>query len=304
VRSKLSSVVLIESPLQLINYLKLRNKYECDRVILRCNTSGNTHIQLKNLCERYSVKFKSCCFEEKGSFQYFYSFLRVALILFFERIFSKNIFICGDARSVVFKASRFFFWEKIILVDDGMYLYPYAKEYPFKLKGLSIYTSLPIEESSLYEVIESEPANIIGGVESADVFFIGSKVVDAGIITLDCFLNLMASVFHYFAPLNDGVFYYIAHRDESGKVLSEVCKIGFTVKTYTLPIEVEMIGADITPKAFVSFYSTALYNLSTTLNAEYFSVVIPSCDINKNVDAVIEIYELFKKLKSIEVKEF
>ena len=294
-------VAVMESPKQLLNFLCYVPNSRRYNIFVRCSNSDKTAAQMLSLAESRGLKAKYFFFGQRGSISYFASLFGLLLAVLQGRLlFGQSDLAMGDARSIVFALVKPWFWKKVSLVDDGMYLYAYIK-HARQMSGVTIYTNLPIAQSSKYEVVQLKCNKKSIAKESSSVAFIGSKVVDAGIISLESFELSMRHIFSYYHEKGFSRISYVAHRSETQVVLSSVARLGFVLIELDSTIEEHFSVVEQLPEVIASFYSTALYNLSCEYDGNFHSFRLKDQDLLWNNLSIQQVYELFDSSENIKV---
>lgn len=304
-------LVYVESPYQLenaIKYIKTFQKGEDVRIVVRNNSNATQLHQIQNLILSFELRNVSFIYLPGRGISRILLYPLALLIVFFKALFSKVVVI-GDARSVV--ASPLVkiteaFKKKIVLVDDGLYLLSFIKNI-FK-KSYTVYTRLPlksiIEENSstisfkLSEIQKFSCQNDFSG----RVNFIGMKISEIGFVSEEYYIDYLEKLRGEF---NGFSFYYYSHRGESSAKLSLIEKIGYKVVTPAVSIEMYLNEKGVYKGIYITFFSTALYNLSLMVNDGLFYYIKIKGDAfpNLQTDSVLECYKLFKSagLKELDI---
>lgn len=95
------------------------------------------------------------------------------------------------------------------------------------------------------------------------VYFLGSQMVDKGLVSMHTYISGLKQAKDYFDSQNLEV-KYIKHRAASKKIVNEVEKV-LKVKTYSRPIEQVIARCEIRPAIISGFFSSAFFNLSALL---------------------------------------
>lgn len=296
-----SNLAILESPLQLTNFLALSNLSGLSLCLIRCPKTSSSVRQFAKLIAANSIDVRIYTYEHTSKTSWFFCFFRMLCCLLFYRVRGCKSIIYGDARSVTYKFTNKWLWRERFLVDDGLYLVDFAKRFSHKLAGISIYTSLPIGNIPNAAVTSVSRCNLMSVEIREEVWFIGSKLVDAKIISKESFQVLMERVVQYFSTFA-GEFVYVAHREESEQALMVLAGLGVKVKKFDLPIEEYLSEANSGPAVIASFYSTALYNLAGG-KISSVSFLLPKSYILWNQQAIQSVYAVFKDDPEIELVE-
>lgn len=215
--------------------------------------------------------------------------------------------------------------KNIFLLDDGMatvniYYNRNAlkkSKYVENVKGGNVgkilkiigYLNTPIQSVTFYTNIDldalSEPYNdkIVlfqqqkfdkpKSKDNSSVWFIGQPLVKNKIINQQLFDELMVRIYSMLKLHFDNII-YIYHRSENSRINEN-----WTSRRLGLPIEEEiMLSNGNLPKAIITFYSTAIYNISQMdCGVELYYV-----DISKHTSvnhSVTNVYTLLSKVKNL-----
>ena len=298
----MSILVYVESPYQLENAIKYLNTCQKSggaRIVVRNNSNATQFNQIENLVSSLELRNVSFIHLPGSGLARLLLYPLAVLVVFFKALFS-TVIIIGDARSVVasplVKISEAF-KKEIILVDDGLYLLSFIRR--ILKKNYTIYTRLPlksiIEESS--STLSFKPSEILKfscqNDFSGRVNFIGMKISEIGFISEESYINYLKEVRKKF---KDCSFYYYSHRGESLKKLSLIEKVGYEVITPAMSIEIYLNEKGVYKGIYITFFSTALYNLSLMVcdGIFYYIKVKGEAFPNLQTDSVLECYKLFK----------
>jgi|GEM_PF-5938955 len=297
----MSVLVYVESPYQLenaIKYLLDGNKSEGFRVIIRDNSNETQLSQMKSLISNSGLIDVSFIKLTGGGLMRLLLYPFVLLRVLYKGVFSTTVII-GDARSIVafplIKLAEVFN-RRIVLVDDGLYLLSYIKNI-FR-KKYTVYTRLPlgalIEKNSMSLIFK--PCEITKAPCKADfsgqVNFIGMKISEIGFVTEKFYIEYLKKILQKF---NGHSFNYYAHRGESLDKLRIIEKIGYKVITPSISIEKYLIDKGAYKGIYVTFFSTALYNLSMMVSCgEFYFIRVRGGEFfHLQTSNVLECYKLF-----------
>jgi len=212
------------------------------------------------------------------------------------RFRSAKYFLVGDLRSFVSKLVMIVsgvYGKQLVVVDDGLYLLGFYEG--IKTRNLIIYTCLPLKVNADlgHQIIKKQRAKIpvSAGAETA-IVFIGMKLVELDFVEHKEYIDVLRLVK---SRHDDAVRYlYYAHREELGSKLDAIAEIGYTVLSPEVPLE-KHFEAHGAPKGYYySYYSTALYNLSASVDSEAFYCIKPrETEWPESYrDAIVECYKL------------
>ena len=130
-----------------------------------------------------------------------------------------------------------------------------------KLIFFSIFQVEPMGQDSLIynEMILSKQRAVPALLRKEEVYFLGSQMVDKGLVNMTVYLNSLKKISAYFENIGLKV-KYIMHRAASEKIIEEVSKI-LEVTSFPSPIESVISDSETKPIAVGSFFSSALFSL-------------------------------------------
>lgn len=304
-----STLILVESPIQLLNATRLAEEQSLDcYLVLRTESGGHNYNQVKNAVEKYPWKstkhftFNKNCICSRIINLFFLCWYVIKI-----RATKVNQIVFGDARSIAYKLIKpTLRWRCVALVDDGLYLYPFHLEKSRKLKGVNIYTNLPLLITDYYRLIpvryDSPVMRPKESTREVSQIFIGSKLVEADILNLDDLILLLTRVYGSIKSYTEGPIFYFAHREEQYVSLTQIQKIGFRVVHSTQPLESYVAEFNLWPSNFYSFYSSALYNIAITYGIPVTAFKLPHDRIKWNCEAIDQVYSLFECTDLINVE--
>lgn len=142
-------------------------------------------------------------------------------------------------------------------------IYRFNLRRPKSLVFFSQYTFTPCRNDRLltYTPSRTAIADSASVVDGQVVHFLGSSVVEMGVIAGPVYLALLAFVRAFF--VGRAVIYY-AHRKESGVNLERIRQVGFVIRQEDSPYEQHLVAQQEFPGCIASFYfSSALYKIET-----------------------------------------
>jgi hypothetical protein len=300
----------VESPYQLKNAVEFISRYELEgssKIVIRKNGSSKQNEQFESLVKKECIDNVTYLnFKNSGLARYLtYPWL---MLILFKYLISSDGLIVGDARSIVVKPlARLaeLFKKKIILVDDGLYLFNYV--YRILGKNYTLYTSLPIEEriskqkSSLKVIAQPYEQLNISKKEEESITFIGMKLPEIGFMEESVYIHYVKYIADKYSHLELN---YYAHREENISKLNQIELLGFNIVKPNISIEDYFLEKGADKGIYISFYSTALANLSKMISTEEFYYIKPDIEQfpSPNRKAIIECYEYLSLLKITECK--
>lgn len=185
---------------------------------------------------------------------------------------------------------------KSLLYQKKIYLpkqLTYFSQYNLSLKkGDSVEKySVQVQDNPLVKLIENE------------MIFIGSSMVEVGIIEESLYLFLLEKIAQKF---NHKTIYYNAHRKESKQKLLKIENLGFIVREQLEPFEKMFSQLQECPHLIASFYISGVLDNIAKRNKHIPELILYKFDSNliKDVDIYDTIYEDIrhnKRLKSVEI---
>jgi len=126
-----------------------------------------------------------------------------------------------------------------------------------------------------------------------DIYFLGSPIAEAGILTQDNYLKHLKRVNEYF---KDKRLIYIAHRRENPEILKEIAsELDVEVMLFDYPIEYQLAMIGPRPKVLASFISSALDScrliFGDKLKIISFKFNLEDNMAREKIDSIYESYE-------------
>lgn len=270
-----NNVFLVESPLQLKNYLMIRNSNiikDEDQVyvIVRLNNNKNCSGMLKKLIDDYNLSGNSYYFyAAKGSrLKLVFSTLKLIWMLKFKFRNSVNLYI-GDHRSKwMSMLSSFMKINLVNYIDDGMATVVFYNELISKKRIMNdksrILTTFNISSCEHVPVlnISIDKTHIIADESLAAV--IGMPMIESKAMSSDNYFSYLQKVVSHAKKSGFDNIIYIPHRNENVELLSTKYKaLGLKVNPLSLPIENWFLETEMPPSRVYSLYSTAIVNIDS-----------------------------------------
>jgi len=298
----MKSLILIESPFQLLGAIEAQNKFELNDVILIIKYTNNpkTNMQIDWVLSKFNftkviklTKFKTITLND----------FILAILLFKWKISRKEFdyIIIGESRSLIMRCfavnlkhnSMYFLddgSETIVIqknIVNGIHNYNIEKKNVLQkirdlfLKLLIIKTDFNLAPNFLtcfilepvtgqkivnhsFEKIQTflKNGNEIKN-ELHTAHFIGSCLSEVNLMSEDDEINLLKKVFIYLEKTNKYIIYY-CHRRESEKKLKRIKSLSHNIKLYKpeYPIELEFLIKSMQIVHLSSFASTALHTVT------------------------------------------
>jgi len=255
----------IESPGQLIIAIEIISirKIKCI-LLIRIAGSKYNREQMNNTLAFYKKKDISEYLNEiklvDSFYMFLWSFLKYNFLYRFEKVF------VGSFKSrflSVFRLIRF----KVTLIDDGTATFLYysrlRKNSNFSFV-MDLYTCLPLKPIIPSQLVEYQEYNYLKSHinrerEEDCVWFFGAKYVESFIVSESNYLAMLKEVKKFFQNKN---IKYIPHRQESEANLAKYELIGFNIKRFQFPSELELVKSTKIPNTIAGFYSASLLTSS------------------------------------------
>ncbi|MFN3554342.1 MAG: hypothetical protein ACK4VN_00090 [Bacteroidales bacterium] len=140
-----------------------------------------------------------------------------------------------------------------------------------RLDFFTVYNQIPIkgEDSVIengYEILKRLKKNEYS--KSREIWFISQPLVDHGILTVEVLLAVLRQIRNTFGE--SYTYHYIQH--QSSKIIPEISLTGFSIKSFDLPIEIQLIQSSYLPYKVGSISSAALVNLSKLFSENETSI--------------------------------
>ena len=220
--------------------------------------------------------------------------------------------VVGDLRTPFYKLVKFklkiFKDKKIIVVDDGLYLYPFLKQSKSNYDNVVFATNLPIDYIGNFEILDifeykgRNKKELVNGV----FVFIGSKLVEFELCKLEDYIELLIEVRKICQEKGATKVYYVPHREENVSNLRMYESLGFVLRQVKEPLELHENVNGKLGCSYFSFYSTALFNLASLdiqNCATYYSIRPNKRFWLKNRQNISDVYEMFERVSSIQTIE-
>ena len=162
----------------------------------------------------------------------------------------------------------------------------------------TVYTSLPIEKS--IETFSDNKLEIINKkhlkaemIDGNSINIIGMKLSEIGFMDEEIYLEILDKTVREYptATIN-----YYPHRGESENKLRKISDQGYIIHKNNLPIEEFFLKNGAPRGIYLTFYSTALYNLSNMLDKCVFYAIEPNITFwpEKHRKGISMCYDLFR----------
>lgn len=310
-------LIYVESPLQLVNAIHIISHYE-EEAVLYYRDNGTLEQQKQfQFIFQYNKRLliettiKKLKIHRDVSFFRNVKFIFCIFIMLLKSLKCKCI-IVGDLRTPFYKlvkgTLRIFKYKKIIVVDDGLYLYPFLKQGKNNYDSVVFATNLPIDSLGTFEILKNIERRKDNGkaVRNNDFVFIGSKLVEFDLCKIEDYLKALVDILKICHEKGASKVYYVPHREENASNLRVYESLGFVIKEVKEPLEIhENINGKLGGNYF-SFYSTALFNLASLDRkdfAKYYSIKPTGLFWLKNKENINDVYTMFEKLNCIQIIE-
>lgn len=297
-------IVLVESPLQLLNAFEAVNFFNQKNVYYLVRLSGERQndeqliylIRRLDICKVLIVTVPV----KKISFLTLLkvAFLKILFILF--RPLCKKLIIGNyDSRFIMaLIGNGLYNKRKLLLVDDGAKTLVQQAAFNdddnidfFSMYELNAYKHqqvyrnryLVLQEMFLHRKIQTC---------NETVLFLGSKLSEVGLISDSQYIAYLKQIHAHYKSEGLHVM-YVPHRGENQFKLATIkLQFDFQITELSYPIELLGLYQDKLPKKVASFYSTALYSLNALYNIEVdcFEFDYSSCSNHSAIQAVYDLY--------------
>lgn len=301
-----SAVLLVESPMQLINAIEAKHRFEIEESYLLIRYDGiasnDEHIDyiLNSIDNRFSNISKIMLqYGKKNPFKMLEPLMQ-CLKYNPDYLFLGNYF-SGFAKLV----KMLYPTRKTIYLDDGaqttklyydnkkvnLFSYYFFKElYP---ERIYVHHNFEFTKSKLTEKNQT--------IDSNTVFFIGAALTENNLISVDNYDKLFSAVVNCY---KDYRIVYLPHRFEDANKYNKYSTVD--ILKPNMPVELYLLQLNELPRKVVSFYSAALYTINSLFGnvLEVESIKIP-LNIFTNThyaEKIEKLYDYFSQ--SMIIREF
>jgi hypothetical protein len=317
----MTNLFLLSSPFQLLcaNEAIMRFKLESNHLIVIHNGTEGNRTQMKSVIDKFGHLYSKIYFlndETSGLIEWIKKFncLESLISLLDPKAFYIGDYGDGLGRHIASKYKK----VEVILLDDGWatlnisnrisynssfnvikdYVKFAVSFFRYRLKTrrdvvfFTIFDEL-LECKNIRHSFESLTTNIEVEVLENTVYFLGSPIVEDGVVDMEEYISLMA---RFVSRNKDQDIIYVCHRRETTEKTGRLSTIqNMTILYLDLPIELHILLNRIQPARITSFYSTALYTLSKLLSKCDLSYIkIEDDKIKSRNEQVASIYEILK----------
>ena len=295
---KQKAIVLIESPLQLLNSLEALGFFSIRKakVIIRLNSNNNNNSQIKKvlyLLQGHDVTLIKISSEQKKINDYVKS-LKICLNFIFFSFLDYKCFI-GNYESKIFNLfKKFIPKKKIILLDDGTKTLAIQSKFTEK-HFYSFFTCFDLKVKKNQTIFKND-YNLIRNLKFNNKksiplsCFLGSPLSEKNIMDEQAYINILKRYLEKYS-LNRKLI-YLPHRFENEIKLKRVSDLGYTVMRTKYPVELLPIMKNLNIKHVTSFYSTALILMPKIYNVRATSLKFNFKNAF-NADDISDIYKYF-----------
>ncbi len=328
-----SNLYIVESPLQLLNAIEAKEEFTAKKniLIVKFSNERRNNYQIEKLLKEsfwdriYKIPY---IYTTKTQIIYFCFLTR--LLVWQKQKFQK-IFI-GEFRSdEMWMLLNNVQHIETFLLDDGSVTIEvqknYLKEiekynseksrskrkyilYNFfflkapKRKVIDLFTMFDLKPHPGQKVIQnnfkalaSKIINIDDHANSNTVFFIGSNIVERGIVNDKYFFECIEYIVNFYKANEKNIIYLPHRRENEKKLLTMKNQFGIEVLYPSDLIELYFLNKKIWPKHIASFYSTALYSLKKIYKCREVDVFkLDFTQLNKEFQSSIDsTYKFYKK---------
>lgn len=266
------NLLVVESPLQLLNAYEAINYFELDnyKLVIRLSSSEKNNQQIARLVTILDFDKNAVEYVSINEFnRTFLDLIKLAWyrIRFIPSAWSINRVFIGNYSSGFLSLIRAqFIKRKIILLDDGSSTIEIQKGFSsaFYYDIFSMYEIEPYNGQNVYlnsysRTKASPKENLI--LDSESVLFLGSGLAEINIVSTSEYIQLMSKVEKIYAKNNKRVL-YIPHRSEEREKLEIIEGFSnFSILNIDYPVELFGVFNARMPSVVSSFYSTALLTM-------------------------------------------
>lgn len=300
-----SNLYIVESPLQLLNAIEAKEEFAAKKnvLIVKFSNEQKNNYQIEKLLAEscwdhiYKIPY---IYSTKIQIIHFCSLAR---FLIWKKQKFKKIFI-GEFRSdEMWMIQNNLPHEETFLLDDGNMTIEvqnnYLKElekynlerlinkrkkdilYKFFLlktperKIVDLFTMFDLKPYSgqrivqnRFKAVASKLGNINDQSNSDNVFFVGSNIMELGIVNDDYFFECIKFIINFYKNKGKKLVYIPHRREKEEKLLTIKNQLDIEILYPSNLLELDFLYKKIRPKHIASFYSTALYSLKKIYNCQ------------------------------------
>lgn len=269
---KAKNIVLVESPLQLINAYEALHYYRTKNTVMfvRYSNLQSNDKQIDKLLSilRFPdvqvIKFRIN--PAKKNVYDIFNFFKVLLFAIYLNPSVGRVFV-GNYDSGFFSVILKFIPSnaKIVLLDDGNKSIRLNKELN-ENSSMEFFTTFNLSSFNSHNIVYNDYPQIktlvsAGIILDKSVLFVGSGMAEIGIVSEEYYLELMADISNHYAEYGFNII-YIPHRAESSEKLNLMSKyFDFEIRHLDYPIELFGLFNGFSPFIVSSFCSTAIITL-------------------------------------------
>lgn len=309
------SLILVESPLQLLNAYEVIQYFKLEHytLLVRFSNKPENDTQLSNVLARLPfvqssvIKIYLSSNQKKTADYLKLIFIKILSVIYtykYETVYSGNY----DSKLFRLIASRFKL-DNIFLLDDGNKSIRIQSEFS-KESFCHLFTMFdlePFEGQKVIRNIYSSIRALCNKYSYADnkVLFLGSGMSEIGITTEEYYLCLIKSISAFYQRLGFEVV-YIPHRAEKEDKLKKI-QSNDNIKLAKLNYPIELLGMyfEFKPVVVCSFCSTAILTLKIIydMEVECFHFDYEGTPDKNELDNIYHYYEDYG-IKVIRVEEY
>jgi len=303
----MQSVVIIESPFQLLGAIEAKNTFKINELILIIKYTNNpkTNNQIdwilsKNTFQKVikMPKFKAITLNDfllaflifswkirHKCFEYILIGEPRSMIMncFILNFYSDKYYFLDDGSATIILQDQIFHNKKIEYIHSNKPLLNKIKLFIIKLLGIKyqfdrvphLYTCFNLQAKKGQEIIQhsfdyaKKLSTKINISNINTVYFIGSNLSEGEAMSLEHELLLFSNIVNYYKNHKKQII-YCCHRRESKNKLDKIKEIDPTLELYLpeYPIELEFIIKEISVNNIGSYCSTALYTSTLIFKPE------------------------------------
>ena len=298
------NILIVESPLQLINAIEAISFFKIldYKIYIRYSNVVSNDKQINKLLTILSVdNVKIKTFVISGGRKKLVDIVKIIFYWFLLGLKLKGVqkLFVGNYDSPFLKGiTRLTKRNNIILLDDGAKTIELQNNFSDHY-SLDLFTMYDINNYSGQNIFINSfdylrnKFDFVNTINQNSILFIGSKLVESGIVTEEYYLSLIDKISLSYSNFN---IIYIPHRGENSPKLEQISKIeNISLTSLDYPVEFYGIYEKKLPNKIISFYSTALLSMKKLYpNLEIISCKFDysSCEI---VEELNELYDYYSK---------
>lgn len=303
--NKQRTCIVVESPLQLLCAYEAIEFFKLNYILyVRFSDNQLNNSQMKVIIDELNLK--NVKYFTLGSKKNLFNILKLISLISKIKIYRYDSYILGDYLSGFLRLlMKFINQKKVILLDDGVATFKIQKELETKNLPIDLFTMFDIKSIPNQKIFNNnfkalQNRYTLSNTNEVDIF-IGGKLVDLEIVTLDTYLAVLHNVIK---KSDTGKLLYFPHRGTSQIVLDEISSIEGVELIYPdVTVEFYLLKKNIYPKNIYSILSTALFSLSKIFDTSTVVAFKPNFLKNDRENHIDNIYDRIKNHKHIKIIE-